>query len=75
MKHDSSITIIDNEDLRGVLAPAAVLSKKILADMIDFIELSSDESSKETDARIKEADNKKSWETINEVRDAAESAD
>ncbi|OGY30716.1 MAG: hypothetical protein A3C02_01200 [Candidatus Andersenbacteria bacterium RIFCSPHIGHO2_02_FULL_45_11] len=75
MKQASNITIIDNEVLRGILAPAGALSKKVLTDMLDFIELSSDESSKESDIRIREADKKKSWETIGEVRDAAASAD
>ncbi len=75
MKQSSGITIIDNAILRGVLAPAGSLSKKVLTDMIDFLELSSDKSSKESDSRIKEADKKKSWKTISEVRDATESAD
>ncbi len=69
MKQVSNITIIDNNDLRGILAPAGVLSKQVLTDMIDFIELSSDESSKDSDARIKEADKEKSWETLSEVQD------
>jgi len=63
----SSITIIDEKNLRGVLAPPNVLSKKLLEDIIDFIELSSPESIRETEERITEADHGNSWILAKEV--------
>jgi len=71
----SIITIINNKDLRGVLAPAGVFSKKVLEDMVDFIELSSEKSSKESAILIHGADTKKSWSTLEDVRDDSEKAD
>lgn len=64
---NSSLTIIDNKNLRGVLAPAEVISKELLEDIIDFIELSSSESIRETEERIKEADRNNSWISAEEV--------
>lgn len=72
MGKNSKITIIDTEELRGVLAPSGILSKKTLTDMLDFIELSSDAAAGESEARIQEADKHKSWLSLNEVRRAAE---
>lgn len=75
MKKTSKITVVDNENLRGVLAPAGVLSKKVLEDMVDFIELSSEASAQQSADRIEEADKKKSWLKLSEVRDTAEETD
>lgn len=68
MKKAPKITIINNEDMRGILAPAAALSKKTLDDIVDFVELSSEESAQESAMLVKDADTKKSWATLNEVR-------
>lgn len=57
----SSVTLIDNAELRGVLAPAKNLSKKLLEDIVDLIELSNIKEAKLSTSRIKDADRKKSW--------------
>ena len=64
------LTIIDNDILRGIVAPAKSLSKKLLYDVIDFIALSSQESAKETDERITEADQDNSWQTLDDVKNS-----
>lgn len=63
----SSLTIIDDKNLRGVLAPASVFSKEMLEDIIDLVELSSPESIREDEERIKEADRNNSWIPFEEV--------
>ncbi len=75
MKKTSEITIIDNKNLRGVLAPSGVISKKTLEDMIDFIELSSEESAQESASLIHDATAKKSWVTLETVRKSSEKTD
>jgi len=67
----SSLTIIDDKNLRGILAPAKVLSHELLEDIIDFIELSSSGVIKETKSRISEADHKKSWIPLEKIRNSA----
>lgn len=67
MKISSSLTIINDKNMRGVIAPARTLSKKMLEDIIDFIELSSPAAVKETDARLKEADRGNLWIPAKEV--------
>jgi hypothetical protein len=69
----SPITIIDDKNLRGVLAPAETLSKEMLEDIVDFIELSTSESIKEDEARMKEADKSKSWIPLEEVENRLKS--
>lgn len=63
-----ALTIIDNNNLRGVLAPSKVLPKKTLEDIIDFIELSSDAVKKETASRLKVADRARSWIPLQKVK-------
>jgi len=65
------ITIVDNDSLRGVLAPAEMLSKEKLQDMIDFLELSDPEAIEETTDRIKNATKNKSWISLDDVRKEA----
>ncbi len=55
------LTIIDDKNIRGVLAPSKVLSKKLLEDIVDFLEWSSPEAIRETEKRIREADRENSW--------------
>ncbi|MDP3741261.1 MAG: hypothetical protein Q8R08_02945 [bacterium] len=62
-----SFTIVNNSNIRGVLAPAKLLSKKLLEDLIDFIELSSPESVKKTERLVKQADRKKSWISSSQI--------
>lgn len=69
------ITVINNESLRGVLAPAHLLSGEVLADMLDFIELSSKSSAASSTERISEADADHSWESLEDVRKEAENTD
>lgn len=63
----SALTIIDDKNLRGVIAPSKILSKELLEDVVDFIELSSPESVRETEARVKAADRTGSWIPAKEV--------
>ncbi len=62
------ITLVDDNKLRGVLAPAEILSKELLQDIVDLIELSNPESVKELEKRIKEADRDNSWMSFAEVK-------
>ncbi|MBU3942807.1 hypothetical protein KKA24_02385 [Patescibacteria group bacterium] len=64
---ENLLTIIDNKNLRGVIAPSKMLSKKLLEDVIDFIELSTPESIKESEERITEADHDNSWMSAGEI--------
>ena len=57
----SSLTIIDDDNVRGIIASRRILSKKMLEDIIDFVELSTPEAAIETARRIREADRKNSW--------------
>lgn len=70
----SSLTIIDEKNLRGVLAPPEVLTKELLEDIVDLIEWSSPEAIKETEERVAEADRKKSWISWKEVKKSAKRA-
>jgi len=56
-----SLTIVDDGKLRGVIAPAQIVSRETLEDMIDFVELSTPEAAAETERRIKKANRKNSW--------------
>jgi len=67
MNKSLHLTIIDDKNLRGVLAPSKVLSRELLEDVVDFIELSSPESIRETEARVKAADRTGSWLPAKEV--------
>jgi hypothetical protein len=55
------LTIIDDKNIRGVLAPSKFISKELLEDIVDLIEWSSPEAVKETEERVAEADRNKSW--------------
>lgn len=61
MSKSLSLTIIDDKNFRGILAPSSIVSKKMLVDLIDFIELSTIAEIRETESRIKEADRNNSW--------------
>ena len=67
MSELSSLTIINDHNLRGVFAPANKLSNERLTDLIDFIELSSPEVVKETEELIGDADAGNSWVPLKEV--------
>lgn len=67
MNRPKTLTIIDDKNIRGILAPAKLLSKKLLEDLIDFIELSSPESVKKTERLIGQADRVKSWITARKI--------
>ena len=67
MQKTSPLIIINEKNLRGVLAPPEIVSKETLENLVDFIELSNPEISKETEKRIKNADRKKIWIPAGEV--------
>ena len=62
-----SLTIIDERNLRGVLGPPGIITKELLEDLIDFIELSAPAVVKDLEARMAEADRKNSWLSAEEV--------
>ena len=70
----SSLTLIDNAELRGVLAPAKNLSKKLLEDIVDLIELSNDKEMNLSANRIKDANHHKSWTPFSSLIKKARSA-
>ena len=57
----TSLTIVNDKNLRGVLAPTKLVPKAVLEDLIDIIEWSSPEAVRETERRIREADRANSW--------------
>ena len=63
-----SITIIDDKNIRGVVAPAKYIPKELLEDMIDLLELSSKKVMRETAERIRKADRENSWIPLNKIR-------
>lgn len=56
-----NLTIINDGNMRGVLAPAGSLSQSVLEDVIDFIELSDRRTMRETKILIRQADRSGSW--------------
>lgn len=68
MATSSGVTVIDEKALRGVLAPPTVISKALLEDLVDFIELSSPRVVKALEARKADADRKRSWLTAEDVQ-------
>ena len=68
------LIIVDNKNLRGVLAPPKFISKKLLEDIIDLIEWSTSEAIKETEKRVTKADREKSWISWKEVKKSAKRA-
>ena len=57
----SSITIINDENMRGIIAPSSAISKRMFEDFVDFFELSTPEEVAKEDRLIKEADRNNSW--------------
>jgi hypothetical protein len=74
MLNKSTVTIIDKGGIRGILAPSSAISKKSLQDMIDFLELSSPELQNATRELEFEADNAKSWVSLEEMRKLSETS-
>ncbi len=70
-----SVTIINSNSMRGVIAPADVISKKVLEDMVDFFELSSPAARQETDEQIAAADKDQSWMPLDAVRKLSRQSD
>lgn len=62
------LTIINNDTLRGVIAPADFLTTQMLENLIDVIELSLPESERESVKRIAETDRDESWTTLDDLR-------
>ena len=66
----STITIIDDKNLRGFVAPSSLVSKETLEDVIDMVEIaeiSTPKEIRETERRIREADRGNSWVPAKEV--------
>ena len=74
MAKSLSLTIVDDNNLRGVIAPSSVVSKKMLADLIDFIELSAAVEIDMTEKSLKEADRNNSWISFQEASKQAKRA-
>ena len=70
-----SITLVDDNNLRGVIAPAKVLSRELLEDIVDLIEWSTPEAIRETEKRVAQADKKKSWIPLSKVIESAKKAE
>lgn len=82
----SPITIIDDGNLRGIVAPASVISKEMLEDFIDDIEYADPKTvarversfngARLTDGRAlrKEADRNNSWIPFEKVEQRAKKA-
>jgi hypothetical protein len=68
MPEADQLTIIDSKTLRGVIAPAKVMSKEMLADLVDFLELSSVESVQETDGLLRDASKDSKWVSLGDVK-------
>lgn len=56
-----TLTVIDNKSMRGVVAPAADLSREVLENVLDLIELSSKKEARKTASRLRSADRAHSW--------------
>jgi hypothetical protein len=63
-----SVTVIDSKDVRGVVAPAADLSRELLTDILDLVELSTRKEARKTATRLKSADRAKSWIPLASVK-------
>ena len=68
------LTIIDENNLRGVLGSSKLISKEVLEDIIDLIEWSTPEAIRETERRVKEANRDNSWIPWDKVRVSAKRA-
>ena len=62
-----TLTIIDSKGVRGVVAPAADLSRELLEDILDLVELSSKKEARKTESRLKSADRSESWKPLSSV--------
>ena len=67
MTKGSVLTIVDAGAFRGVLGPSRLISKALLEDLVDFIELSAPRTVKVLEERVAEADRKGSWLPATEV--------
>lgn len=69
-----SITIINDENMRGIVAPSSAISKKMFEDFIDFFELSTPEEVAKENRLIKEADRDNSWIPFEGIKRRAKKA-
>lgn len=68
MAKTDEFTIIDSDTVRGVIAPATVLSKEMLTDVIDLLELSGHASSEESADMVRDESAPDAWVTLTEVK-------
>lgn len=59
VKANEEITLINNKNLKGVIAPSSLLTKKILDDIIDLIMYSQPETIKIINTEFKQQKKKK----------------
>ena len=63
-----TLTVIDNKNVRGVMAPAADLPREVLEDVLDLIELSSKKEARKSAMRLRSADRARSWVPLSTIR-------
>lgn len=68
------LTIINDENMRGIIAPSSLISKEMLEDFIDTVEMSSPESIAEDARLVEQADKDKSWIPFREVQNEFDAA-
>ena len=59
----STLTVIDDKNMRGLIAPSGMLPREVLEDMIDLVELSTPAVAKKTAARLRA----KRWTPLSKV--------
>jgi hypothetical protein len=70
----STITIIDDANLRGLVASSSLVSKEMLEDFVDVVEMSNPAFVKEVAQLRKEADRDNSWIPFEKVEQRAKKA-
>ncbi len=57
------LTIIDDKNMRGIIAPKSRMPKEVLEDMIDLAELSTSKAARKTAVRLRA----KSWTPLSKI--------
>ncbi|MEK7063203.1 MAG: hypothetical protein AAB955_00760 [Patescibacteria group bacterium] len=58
------VTIIDDKNMRGIIAPATTLSREVLEDMIDLMELATPVALRKTATRLR---TKRGWTPLAKI--------
>jgi hypothetical protein len=59
----ATLTVINDKNMRGLIAPADRLTREVLEDMIDLVELSTPAAAKKTAARLRA----KRWTPLSKI--------